>query len=107
MHRLHYLQALDTRANVWLVCHDDDQKTGLAQGQCRAFHSREKLKFRKSRRRIRLSVADHGAINDAIAIKEYCPFHLIRPGNLTGRPHHLVAICCRSGWDTRQCHTTA
>ena len=85
VHLFHHFPALDTRGDIGLIRDDDDQAAGVAQCPGGALDSRENLERIKGRWRIWLSVTHQGAIDDAIAIEEYCPLHVIGVAGFSGR----------------------
>ena len=107
VHRIHHFQLLNTGCDIGLVGDDNDQKVGFAQCLGCALDTREKLEVVEGGRRIWLAVTHECSIDDAITVKEHCPPQHTRRSIRGERSHHFVANCCKSGWDTRQCQTTA
>lgn len=68
----------------------------MAQFLKRFRNIRKDFEFLKGVRRMRFSVLDKGAINHAITIQKY-----------RYPTYHFVALICSTGFDTRQCQTTA
>ena len=86
-------------ADVWLVCGNDEKKTGLLQFGASFDDAGENLEFLQRRRRIGLAVASERAVDDAVAIQEDGPPHFV--------PSHLVRFTFSFGCETNRCHTTA
>lgn len=96
MHGLDDFALLLAGGHVRLVGDDDIQETRVAQALKRFGNAWEDLQFRHRVRRIRFTFSDNSPIYDPVAVEKD-----------RALAYHLVAICCRAGWETRQCQTTA
>ena len=99
VHRLDDDALLRAAGHVGLVRDDDEAEVALAQAQQRvrgAGHDRHR---RRVGGRMRLAVAQHGVVQDAVAVEEDGARHRV--------DSHFVCATFNFGCDTRRCQITA
>ncbi len=96
---------------VGLIRHDDQHKAGRAEGVERLNDTGQDLELVEGAWRRRNAVAKDHAVDDAVAVQELPPR---RRAGLLGAASAMGATdsqrlgrWSKSGWQTRQCHTTA
>lgn len=78
VHRFNDLPSLSAAADVWLICNDDQKETGRLQLPATVRGVRVNLEFVQFRRGKGETIADHGRVENAVAIeKDGAPFYFV------------------------------
>ncbi len=100
VHRFDGFSALGAAPHIRLVRDHDQKKSGFRQLLAAFGNVGIELEVTEVRRRKREAIADHRAIENAVAIEKY--------GALTYLVlSHFVCATFSFGWLTKRCHTTA